>query len=81
MRITIVTSVSGFLLWLAAIGVLGVIGVYVGFLLQMAVRMFGAVLCARRTWGIQIAWEGVLIALILLSAGAWVSAILAEVKL
>lgn len=73
MNVTLITSVLGMLAWLTAMWVLGPIGVFVGFMLLMATRMFGALFWARREWALEIAWEGPLIAIFLLSGGLGVA--------
>ena len=75
MRVSVASALAGLLLWLTSIWVLGVIGVYVGFMLQMLTRTVGAVGWARKLWAINIAWEGVFLALSLLALGAAISAV------
>ena len=70
MFVIIGTSVIGLLAWVAAMSMLGNIGVYVGFALMMLIRSAGAFACARRLWPVLLMWEGTLIALGLLGAGA-----------
>jgi hypothetical protein len=52
---------------------LGPLGIYVGFLVQMLMRMFGLVASARKHWRVTIAWDGVAAGLVLLGAGFAVS--------
>lgn len=73
MRISIVTSLTGVALWIAAASVLGPIGAYVGLLLMTLAKVTGGVFWARRTWGIWILWQGPVIALMLLLLGTWAS--------
>lgn len=70
MNITIVGSVAGLLAWIAAALLFGVIGIYVGFLLQMLARTVAALFAARRHWAVRLQWEGVAIGLLLMFAGA-----------
>jgi hypothetical protein len=65
---------AGLLLWLLAAWTLGAIGVYVGFVMQMAMRTVSAVVYAKRQWAIGIAWQGTAVATILLVAAAALSA-------
>jgi O-antigen/teichoic acid export membrane protein len=74
MNVSLLTSIAGLLLWIGAIALLGVVGVYAGFVLLMFTRMFGAVVWARRTWAVRILWEGPVLALVLLGLGALASA-------
>lgn len=78
MNVSLLTSIAGLLLWIGAIALLGVAGVYAGFALLMFTRMFGAVVWARRTWAVRILWEGPVLALVLLGLGALASAPLAK---
>jgi O-antigen/teichoic acid export membrane protein len=70
MKVTIVGSIAGVFAWVASAWMLGVIGIYVGFMLQMLVRTVAAVISARRLWLVRVQWEGVALALLLMSAGA-----------
>jgi O-antigen/teichoic acid export membrane protein len=81
MKVMLVTSVVGLGLWLLAMWTLGVVGVYLGFLVQMTVRMLGTVIWARRVWAIRALWEGAAIALLLLGAGSLAASSLADFKL
>lgn len=67
-------SLLGLLLALLAVWVLGPIGLYLGFALQMLARTLGALIWARRNWRIAIAWEGTTLAAGLLGVGAALSA-------
>lgn len=69
MRIVLRTSLIGTAAWLLLMAVLGPIGIYIGFAVQMLVRMMGAVKNAGMRWPITIAWEGVAIGLALLCLG------------
>ena len=73
MRVVFKSSVIGVVVWLLLMWWLGSIGIYVGFLVQMIVRMSGVVIFARRQWLITIAWDGVALGLALLGAGFAVS--------
>lgn len=69
MRIVFRTSVVGTAMWILLMAMLGPIGIYIGFVVQMLVRMMGAVRYAGMRWPITIAWEGVVMGLILLGLG------------
>lgn len=73
MNMTMMTSLLGLALWLLCAQVFGVIGIYIGFMMMMVVRMLGALYWARREWAVGVLWEGPLIALIFLTIGTWVS--------
>ena len=70
MNVTLATSAIGMAGWVCAMWLLGVIGIYVGFMLLMLTRMVGALLWARKKWSINILWEGPVVALLLLGAGS-----------
>jgi O-antigen/teichoic acid export membrane protein len=71
----IATGVVGVAVWIWAIGVFGPIGIYVGLLLQMVCRSFGALYDAKRFWDLRISWEGVLGGLVLCAMGVLCSRI------
>lgn len=59
MNVVLATSATGVAVWILLMWLLGPIGIYVGFFLQMLVRTLGIVLSARRRWSVTIAWDGV----------------------
>ena len=71
MRITVVTSVVGVACWIALMWLLGPIGIYWGFLVQMCVRTVAIVAAARKEWPVKIAWDGVAVGA-LIALGAFV---------
>jgi O-antigen/teichoic acid export membrane protein len=75
MGVVFTTSAVGILSWLLFMWLLGPLGIYLGFLFQMLVRMAGLVFTARKHWPVTIAWEGVAVGLVLLGAGFAVSVI------
>lgn len=73
MSIVFRTSAIGVTIWLLLMALLGPIGIYVGFFVQILVRTVGAVKNAKRRWLITIAWDGVVVGLMLLGVGFLVS--------
>ena len=73
MRLMLVTSVAGMALWLVLMIALGPLGIYVGFLAQMVLRMFAITTRARQKWGVRAAWGGVTTGLLLVTAGYLIS--------
>jgi hypothetical protein len=73
MTVVFRTSVIGLLAWLFLMWLLGALGIYLGFLVQMVLRMLGLVAAARKHWPLTIAWDGVAAGLVLLGAGFAVS--------
>jgi peptidoglycan biosynthesis protein MviN/MurJ (putative lipid II flippase) len=73
MRITVVTSALGIAVWIALMWVFGPIGIYVGFMTQMLLRVILIVVLARRKWPITVAWEGVAAGVLLTLVGFLVS--------
>lgn len=71
MSLVMAASVGGLFLWLAAIWLLGPIGAYLGFALQMLVRSVIIMMGARREWPIWFHWQGSAIALVLLALGTF----------
>jgi O-antigen/teichoic acid export membrane protein len=72
MKVVAATSLLGLVAWAVAMWVLGVIGVYLGFMLNMLIRSVGALAWGRRYWELRLAWKGPAIALVLLIAAEWV---------
>jgi len=73
MRVVFSTSVIGILIWLLLMWLLGPLGIYVGFLVQMVSRMLGLVLAAKKHWPVMIAWDGVAAGFVLLGIGLAIS--------
>lgn len=73
MRISIVSSLIGLVLWIVAAWLLGALGAYVGFFLMMVVKMVCGVFWARRQWGIRVLWHGPVLGLLPLLLGVWAS--------
>lgn len=73
LNISLGTSFLGMMLWLLAMWVFGVLGIYIGFMAMLTTRMLGALYWARREWAVDILWQGPAIAMTLLLAGAWVA--------
>jgi len=70
LNVTIVGSIAGLLAWIAAAFAWGVIGVYIGFLLQMLARAVAAYAAALRHWRVRLQWEGMAISLLLMCVAA-----------
>ena len=69
MRISIAGSAAGFCALFAAMWLFGVLGVYIGFLLQMLIRAGTALHSARAAWRVSSMWDGVAISIAILSVG------------
>lgn len=69
MKIVIVTSIIGILIWLILIIFFGEIGVYVGFFIQMLMRSMAIYLVARKKWKLNISWIGLIISIVLTFGG------------
>ncbi len=69
MRMTVVTGVIGFIAWIALMRVLGPIGIYVGFVAQVVLRLAGSIIAARKHWALTISWGGVAAGMVLIFAG------------
>jgi len=74
MRISVVTSIIGIVVWVSLMWLLGAIGIYVGFLTQMLVRTLVIVTAARRMWAVRIAWDGVVAGMVFVIMGLVLSA-------
>lgn len=69
MGISVVGSAAGFCALFAAMWLFGVLGVYVGFLLQMLIRAGTALYSARAAWRVSSMWDGVTISVAILVVG------------
>ena len=70
MNLSILSTLAGCGLLLLSVWCFGVIGFYIGFLMQMLARTISAAIWARRRWQIKVAWQGALAASVLLLGGA-----------
>lgn len=59
LRLNVWATLIGFTCWIALMYLLGAIGIYAGFLVQMFIRSAGVFQTARKTWGLRVPWEGV----------------------
>jgi O-antigen/teichoic acid export membrane protein len=73
MRTTVAGTLAGMSIWVLAIVMFGTIGVYAGFFAQMMARMLTTAVRAGREWSLSFAWPGMVLALVLLCAGALTS--------
>jgi hypothetical protein len=72
-RIVIFTSALGISVWLTLMWLFGPLGIYLGFLAQMAIRTVGIALYARRFWPVKVSWLGVAVGSLIASTGLLVS--------
>lgn len=73
MRIVLTTSALGIAIWITLMWVIGPAGIYIGFLVQMLLRSAGIVFGARKRWPVRVAWEGVLVGMLIIFVGYAVS--------
>jgi len=59
MRIVLITSVIGIIVWLGLMWLFGSIGIYIGFVTQMLIRTIGITMTAKKRWPVKLSWEGV----------------------
>jgi len=69
MKIVLMTSIVGVVLWLILMWALGPIGIYVGFFTQMLTRSVGILLVARTYWPVRTSWDGVLSGVVIMFIG------------
>ena len=69
MRVVLLTSGIGIMAWVLLMWLLGPIGIYAGFLLQMLIRAVALQHVARRTWNIKTAWDGVSVGVLMILVG------------
>ena len=59
LKVSLLTSLVGIVVWAMLMIIVGSLGIYIGFIFQMFIRAIGIVLAARKHWAVTIAWEGV----------------------
>jgi len=69
MLIVLYSTLAGVAAWLVLMMLLGVMGIYVGFMAQMLIRSVCIWFVANRAWSLRFAWQGPALALAVL-AGA-----------
>ena len=69
MRVVLITSVIGIVAWLTLMWLIGTLGIYIGFLLQMLLRSVGILTAAKTYWPIKVSWGGALGGVLLTSLG------------
>jgi O-antigen/teichoic acid export membrane protein len=65
----VITSALGSAVWVLCMWLLGSIGIYLGFLIQMILRTAGLIVAARADWPIRINWGGLLAGAALTACG------------
>lgn len=73
MKVHVVTGLVGLFALAMLIWLVGPLGIYIGFLAQMALRSAGALVAARGHWPVTISWGGVVAGLALAVLGFAVS--------
>ncbi len=76
MRITAITSAIGIVVWILLMELMGPIGIYLGFLIQMIIRSVGIAYAAKKYWPLNMSWDGVVVGVLLTFSGYVVSKIL-----
>lgn len=69
LRVTISTSIVGIIFLVILMWLLGPVGIYIGFALQMIVRSAGILLLAKRNWPVRVSWAGIAFGLIMICGG------------
>lgn len=70
MNIHVVSSVFGIAVLIFLLFAAGPFGVYIGFMVQMALRSTSAVVVARKRWPIEVSWMGVTAGIAMAGAAA-----------
>lgn len=73
MRVILITSIIGITLWIMLMILLGPIGIYVGFFMQMLLRTIVLLFEAKKCWPIRASWDGVVAGIIILFIGFVIS--------
>jgi O-antigen/teichoic acid export membrane protein len=73
MYIVMFSTFVGIAVWLLLMQLLGVIGIYVGFMVQMLIRSICIWIVASRSWSLRLSWQGPALALLLLLGARVVS--------
>lgn len=73
LKITLATSIVGVSVLIALMWIIGPIGIYIGFLVQMLLRSIKIFLVARKIWKINISWRGIFGGIFLIFIGYLIS--------
>lgn len=73
MNLHIATSTVGVAVLVALMWLWGPLGIYIGFLAQMALRSMIALYISRRHWTLRIGWDGIAIGLLMTYLGFYIS--------
>ena len=65
MKVHVIAGVLGLTLLAVLLWILGPLGIYVGFLAQMALRSATALFVAKQTWPLTISWAGMIVGTVL----------------
>lgn len=68
MYVVLVTSIIGLSVWLTLIALLGAIGIYLGFFIQMMLRSIGISISVRQ-WPVRLSWTATIGGILLASTG------------
>ncbi len=68
--IVFITTIGGLAIWLFLMYILGTLGIYLGFMVQMLIRSLVTFLWAKKKWGLHVSWLGPIVAIILFLIGA-----------
>lgn len=72
LRVVLITSAFGLTAWFMLMWLLGPLGIYLGFFIQMLLRSLGIVYFARRQWPVRIGWGGVAAGVLLASTACFI---------
>ncbi len=73
MRVHLITGVIGTIAWVLFMLLMGRLGIYVGFLVQMLLRAAGTLVAARRHWPLKMSSEGIVGGVLIIFIGFLVS--------
>jgi O-antigen/teichoic acid export membrane protein len=77
MFIVLYSTLAGVAVWLVLMKLMGVVGIYIGFMVQMLIRSACIWFVANRAWSLRLTWHGPVLALAVLAGARVVSDLLA----
>jgi len=69
MKVVVLTGSAGIGMWIVCMMILGPVGIYIGFILQIAAKSIGAWVAGRRTWKLRPSWGAISIGMALVMLG------------
>lgn len=76
LKVVLISSIIGIVVWLIFMLTMGSFGIYFGFLVQMVFRSAVIWVAVKRNWDVRFAWSGILFGFLIMLGGLYVSYLL-----